>query len=114
MDSIESGRVIGIIGGVLGALIGVAGAALGTYFSIKNTKSPRERAFMVKVAIFFWIFVIALLAALLAVPPRWKLGIWAVYGMFLPASIFLLNREQRLIRQQEEFEKPKPAASDLE
>jgi len=33
------------------------GAAIGTYFSIKNTSGPRERAFMIASPFFTWIAV---------------------------------------------------------
>ena len=38
------------IGAIAGAVIGLAGGAVGTWFSIRNTNGPRERAFMVKAA----------------------------------------------------------------
>ena len=107
--------MIGIIVGVLGSLIGVAGGVAGTYFGIKHTKGPRERAFMVKVAAFFWVFVIALLVAMLAFPPSWKIGLWGVYGVVLPVSIVLFNRKQQQIREREAVDPSwKPPTSDLE
>ena len=47
---------IGLIGGIVGGIIGVAGGLLGTYFSIKNTNGPRERAFVIKASmrVGFW------------------------------------------------------------
>ena len=36
----------GLIGGIAGGVIGIAGGLVGTYFSIKNTRGPRERAFV--------------------------------------------------------------------
>lgn len=41
----NTGLVVGIVGGVVGLLGGV----IGTYFSIKNTSGPRERGFMIAV-----------------------------------------------------------------
>ena len=39
----------GILAGIIFSVsLGVLGGAIGTYFSIKNTSGPRERAFMVR------------------------------------------------------------------
>jgi hypothetical protein len=45
----NSGILIGIIFSVS---LGVLAGAIGTYFSVKNTSGPRERAFMIRVSIF--------------------------------------------------------------
>ena len=57
----NSGIFIGIIFSVS---LGVLGGAIGTYFSVKNTSGPRERAFMIRVSIFTWIAVSIFVAAL--------------------------------------------------
>ena len=49
----------GLIGGIVGGVIGVLGGLLGTYFSIKNTAGPRERTFMIRVAVVAWLLVTA-------------------------------------------------------
>jgi hypothetical protein len=38
---------------IVGSIVGLAGGVIGTYFSIKNTKGPRERAFTVKSAVVY-------------------------------------------------------------
>ncbi len=44
----------GLIGGIVGGIIGVAGGMIGTYFSIRNTKGPKERSVMVKASVIFY------------------------------------------------------------
>ncbi len=93
----------GSIGGIIGTVIGLAGGVIGTYFSIHNTKTPAERAFMVKGAVAMWIVLALLLAelylTLLGLVPRWAL--WTSVGLFwvlLTPAIIWSNRRQRQLR----------------
>ena len=96
------GGQIGLVGGLIGSVIGVLGGAVGTYFSIRNTSSPRERAFMIRVSTVVWIVVTAFLAGLLLLPPPYNWLLWIPYGIALPMSIVWLNRRQARIRSQEQ------------
>jgi hypothetical protein len=49
-----AGSQIGMVGGIIGTVIGCVGGAIGTCCSIKNTKSPLERKFMIKVSVWTW------------------------------------------------------------
>ena len=44
------GSMVGLAGGLAGGVVGVIGGIVGTYFSIKNTKGPTERAFAIRAA----------------------------------------------------------------
>ena len=92
---------IGLIGGIGGSVIGVLGGAIGTYFSIKNTAGPRERAFMIQVSAMFWIAIIAFLAALWWVPLPGRALLWVLYGISLPMAIRAANRRQSQIHREE-------------
>ena len=92
---------IGWIGGLAGAVIGLLGGVVGTYFSIKNTQGPRERAFMVKFSAGTWIAVLVFLAALMLLPSPYRFYAWIPYGIALPLGIRYCNRRQQDIRQQE-------------
>lgn len=63
----------GLIGGILGGFLGVVGGVIGTYFSIKNTGSPEERAFMIKAAAVFWTCGIIFIALLLLLSSPYKM-----------------------------------------
>jgi hypothetical protein len=91
----------GLVGGIVGATIGVLGGLVGTYFSIRNTAGPRERRFMIRVAIVAWIAVSAFVAGLLLLPKPYNLLLWIPYGIALPSGILWCNRRQRLIRGEE-------------
>ena len=56
----------GLVGGIAGGVIGLLGGIIGTYCSIKNTKSPRERAFMVKASVLCWIAILLFLSLMFA------------------------------------------------
>lgn len=92
----------GLIGGLVGGVLGVLGGAVGTWFSIKNTAGPRERMFMVRVAMVAWIVVTAFVLGLLMLPQPWNFLLWVPYGIALPLGIIWTNRRQRTIRNDEE------------
>jgi hypothetical protein len=91
----------GLIGGIVGGAIGVLGGLVGTYFSIKNTAGPRERRFMIRVAIVAWIVVSAFMAGLLLLPMPYNFLLWIPYGIALPLAILWCNRRQQRIRVEE-------------
>lgn len=93
---------VSTVGGIIGGMIGLAGGAVGTYVSIKNTGGPRERQFMVRVAIAAWIGITLFLVLLFVLPSPYRWFIWIPYGVTLPLAIVFLNRKQQAIRSEEE------------
>ena len=93
----------GLVGGVVGSVIGITGGAVGTYFSIKNTNGPHERAFMVRCSVIGWIALLTFLALLLLLPTPYNFLVWIPYGILLPWSIITLNRKQAAIREAEKL-----------
>ena len=91
----------GIIGGIVGTVIGVIGGLIGTYFGIKNTNGPRERAFVICAAIVCWVGVGGLLSVIVLLP-RARLWVWIPYCILLPLGIRYGNRKQMAIRRQEQ------------
>lgn len=96
-------RTIGWIGGIGGAALGVLGGVIGTYFGIKNTAGPRERAFMIRAAALAWIAIAAFLIALWWTPLPYRDGLWVSYVLALPLAIRAGNRRQAQIRHEESF-----------
>lgn len=90
-----------MVGGLIGGLGGVIGGAIGTYFSIRNTGGPRERAFMIRVSVVAWLAITAFLAGLFLLPTPYKHCLWAPYVLALPLFIVWLNKRQAQIRSQE-------------
>ena len=91
----------GWIGGVAGGVIGLVGGVVGTYFSIKNTSGPRERSFMIKSAVVFWIAILIFVGLLLGLPNPYRWFMWIPYAILLPLGIIYGNRKQQAIRQAE-------------
>jgi hypothetical protein len=105
---------IGLIGGIGGGVIGVFGGAIGTYFSIKNTAGPRERAFVVRVAAFTWVAITAFLGALWLTPQLYQPLLWLPYLLLLTWGIRFGNQRQQEIRREENGRQPsKPEARAL-
>jgi uncharacterized membrane protein YfcA len=97
----NTGAMWGVIGGIIGSVIGIAGGCVGTYFSIKNTKGPRERAFMIKAAVVCWIGIALFLTLLIGLPSPYRWFMWIPYGILLPLGIRYANRTQRQLRIEE-------------
>ncbi|NNJ97857.1 MAG: hypothetical protein HKP12_11945 [Gammaproteobacteria bacterium] len=91
----------GLIGGVVGGFFGFLGGAIGTYFSIKNTNGPRERAFMIKASVITWIAVSVFLIMLLVIPMPYNYLVWIPYGILLPIGIYKINKTQADLRDRE-------------
>jgi CHASE2 domain-containing sensor protein len=98
----DPGVLAGWIGGIAGAVIGLLGGVIGTYFSIKNTRGPRERAFMIKAAVQCWILVGTYLAVMLWVPPPYNMLLTIAYVAILVFAIQRWNAAQSRIRQEEQ------------
>lgn len=94
-------RMLNQIGGVGGSLLGILGGVIGTYASIKNTSSPRERAFIVRTAALCWLGVTAFLAALWFTPPDYRPLLWLFYALALPLSLRAMNRRHQQIRREQ-------------
>ena len=101
MNAGQIGGIIGIVVGSLGGVVGILGGVVGTFFSIKNTKSPRERAFMIQVSIVCWVFVLAFVLGMCLIPGFYKLLLVPFYVVGLVAGILLANRKQAKIRLEE-------------
>ncbi len=101
----------GLIGGIIGGGLGLLGGAVGTYFSITNTSGPRERTFMVRVAVLAWIAISLFLLALFVVPQPYNFLLWVPYGIALPLAIRWSNRHQQAIRAEEAASNARQAPS---
>jgi len=97
----NGGQIGGLVGGILGCVLGLAGGIIGTYFSIKRTNGPRERAFMIQSAVVCWVAIIIFLGLLFTLPPPYRWFMWIPYGILLPLGIIYGNRRQQAIRQEE-------------
>ncbi len=95
----------GMIGGILGCVIGGIGGLIGTYASIRNAKSPRERAFTIKASIIIWVVGIVFLTLLFVLPTPWRFALWIPYGILLPFGIITWNKTQQKIRSEESQKK---------
>ena len=94
-------ETIGMLGGIVGSAVGLLGGIVGTYFSIKNTHGPRERAFAIQASVLAWIYLALFIGALLLLPPSQRLWPWLSYVVVLPLGIRAWNRKQSRIRQEE-------------
>jgi Ca2+/Na+ antiporter len=97
----------GVIGGIIGGIGGVIGGLIGTYFSVKNTKGPKERDFVIKCAVIGWIAIAVLVLLFIYLPNPYKFLLWIPYGFALFIGIRYGNKKQLEIRKQEEEHREK-------
>ena len=91
----------GLIGGIAGCVIGLIGGIIGTWFTIRNTHSTRERVFTIKASIIMWTGGTLFLVLLFTLPNPWRWFLWLPYGVLLPLGIIRWNRTQERIRNEE-------------
>lgn len=112
MDS----QTVAIIGGITGAVIGIGGGVFGTYMSIKNTQTPRERQFIIRLAAGFWLILcvwvgvplLLVLANVLPLELFWVilLPFYVLLGPFIQWG----NRRLAAIRAADLHDPPSPGA----
>jgi RNA polymerase sigma factor (sigma-70 family) len=91
-------------GAILGPIIGLLGGMLGTWVSIRSTNSPRERRFMIRMALLVWLLLFVLIGlpltlALVGFIPKWAYwSCFAVFFVILFPLIFWSNAHQRRIQ----------------
>ena len=93
----------GLAGGIAGGIIGVMGGVIGTYFSIRNTKRPKERALAIRLAALCWIWLSALTAWLFLMPRPWNQAA-ILLNLPLLLSIPRMNRWLARARAEDESE----------
>ncbi|MGD9127932.1 MAG: hypothetical protein PVH19_11195 [Planctomycetia bacterium] len=96
-----SGQIAGLVGGIAGSVIGLIGGVIGTYFSIKNTNGPKERRFMIRASVVFWLVIFLFFALLFSLPNPYRFLVFAPYGILLAWGIRYINKNQQQIRKQE-------------
>lgn len=102
----------GWIGGTIGCVLGVLGAAIGTYFSIRNARPGKERAYMVRWSIAFGIGVTVFVGLLIALPSPYSFLLWIPYGILLPLTIKTCNKGVARIRAEEAQHDEKDGPAD--
>ncbi|OHB66849.1 MAG: hypothetical protein A2Y76_01225 [Planctomycetes bacterium RBG_13_60_9] len=111
----------GVVGGaLLGPVLGLLGGVLGAWCSIRNTKSPRERRFAIRMAVFVWLLLLALgglplTLALAGLVPKW--ACWSCFAAFFALLLPLIlwgNAHQRRIQIQDgTYRPPEPSPARI-
>ncbi len=109
----SGGELGGLLGGIVGGALGIAGGVIGTWFSLRNTKTVEERRFMVRMSAAVWagglllaVFLVLWLTGVL--PQAAFLAVWIASLIALGPVITLSNK--RLARLREEGTPRDPAS----
>ena len=93
----------GLTGAILGPILGLLGGIFGCWCSIKNTKSPRERQFMIKMTILMWVLItiligiplVLMLSGTISRPVYWVcVGIF--FALLLPFILWSNAHQKRI------------------
>jgi len=94
----------GLSGAVLGPIVGILGGIFGAWCSIKNTRSPRERRFVIRMTLLVWVLLCGLIGVPLVlmltkvVPPWFYWTCFTVFFCILVPMIVWGNRRQQQIQ----------------
>ncbi len=94
----------GLTGAIVGSILGLLGGIFGAWCSIKNTKSPGERRFMIGMTVLFCAMLFVLMGlpltlTLAGIVPKWFFwGCFAAFFVFLMPFIFWGNAHQQKIQ----------------
>jgi hypothetical protein len=94
-------KTIGLIGAIVGSMLGILGGAIGTYVSLKRAAGPRERAFVIKTALFLTILIVSFLISMLLTPHPYRHLLWIPYVILLSGGIQWGNRMHARVREEE-------------
>jgi Ca2+/Na+ antiporter len=95
-------ETLGLVGGLLGAAVGIAGGIVGTYYGIRNTNGPKEKSYMIKLALAGWVVLAGLITvSLLFIPAQYKSYYSLLYILVLFLAIKYGNKKQQEIRELE-------------
>lgn len=110
----SSGAISILVWGValFGAAVGVLGGVLGTYATLKNTKGPRERAFVVRASALCWVLILAFVVAIVRIPGWYNLIMFIPYVILLVFAGWWWNQAQMRIRREESGERAEPVAAE--
>jgi len=95
MDSVIVGTYI------VGVVIGVAVGTVGTYVGIKETKGPRERAFVIKETVLWWMASITYLFCLWLIPNPYIIYLSFFSFMAICAAVRSSKKRRTQIRSEE-------------
>jgi hypothetical protein len=88
------------LGGIIGGVLGILGGIVGTYFSVRNTKSLRERRFVIHAGILVWC-ALGLTALAVFYLPTLRAWAWVPICVMVAICAPFCNRRQEIIRQEE-------------
>ena len=87
--------------GVLISAAAVAGASIATYTTIRDTKGPKEHAFVTRSCLLAWLAIAFLLTLIYYVPPPYNYFLLIPYFIHLPIMTYRFASKQQIIRYAE-------------
>ena len=86
---------------IVWTLVGLIGAVGVTYWAIKNTYGPREKAFIVRAFASWWVANVLFVGAVWLVPKPYNWWLFPAYMLPLFLASGYVNKRQAAIRAEE-------------
>lgn len=94
-----------IIIGLLLTAVALLGGAIASYYNIRNSRGPKERAFVTKACVIAWAVILSMLVAVYLLPAPWRYAAAAGYFIVCPILVYKWATTHQLIRMVEDKER---------
>jgi hypothetical protein len=93
-----------ILAGVAITAVALVGGGVATYLNIRNSRGPKEKAFVTRACTVAWAVILSMLAAVYLLPPPWRYIAAGGYFIVCPILVYKWATTHQLIRVLEERE----------
>ncbi len=97
-----------MIWGIAGSIFRLIGGLIGTCVAVANTRSQRERSFLIRCAVVYWIVMAIFVALMLTLPQPYSQLAWIPLVFATVFGIRYINENQQRIREAESQKLPSP------
>ena len=89
-----------LVGGIA-LLVAIAVGTMASYHSYRGARGPRERAYVLRVSLYFWGLILSMLGLVYYLPSPYRFAPAAAYFIGLPLLVYRWAKNHQLIRVME-------------
>ena len=86
-------------------LLAVGVGLLASFHNVRNSKGPKEKAYVLRVCVIFWVLILSLLALVYYLPAPYRYIATFAYFVACPVFVYKTSKTHQLIRIIEERER---------
>ena len=91
-------------------LLAVGVGLVASVHNVRNCKGPKEKAYVLRVCVAFWLLILSLLALVYYLPAPYRFVAAACYFVACPVFVYKTSKTHQLIRIVEERDREEAAA----